>query len=168
MLQNNLQPGDVLLFRPTGFWGRLVAFATGSDYCHAAMYVGDGKVAEMREWIGGRTLPLEAHAGEAIDVFRINFPIIAYTAMEVMIVLLDEPYSFRHGVAAFLYRRIPKWFRKRFRFECDHHGYHCSQAIATAYRLSGLNLCPKLPDWATTPGDLAKSKRLQRIGRMEW
>ena len=30
------------------------------------------------------------------------------------------------------------------------------------------DLCPFIPDWTTTPGDLAKSKRLRQIGRLEF
>ena len=85
--------------------------------------------------------------------------------------IVDEPYSWWHAVAAFLLRRIPKrplWLHRLFRFECDHHGYHCSQAISKAYRAAGFDLCPFIPDWATTPGDLSRSPRLRNVGRLEW
>jgi len=171
MNTTELQPGDVLLFRPSGILGRLVAWATGSEYGHVAMFLGtSGKtVAEMREFIGGRILPLTNYATETIDVFRPDTAewMVRFNAIMAMYRVLGEPYSLWHGVAAFLLRRIPKRLRKLFRFECDHHGYHCSQSISKAYRDAGFDLCPGRPDWATTPGDLAKSKRLKNLGQLE-
>jgi hypothetical protein len=162
MLQNDLHPGDVLLFRPSGWIGKIVAFCTKSKYCHAAMYIGEGNVAEMREFRGGRILPLSEYAGESIDVFRADAPVVVkIDAVLTMQALLSERYSFWHCVEAFLLRRLPKFVRKK---ECDHHGYHCSQAVSKAYRSAGLDLCPGVADWATTPGDLAVSKRLKYAG----
>ena len=166
MLPNDLHPGDVLLFRPTGWIGKIVAWATNSEYCHAAMYTGVDDVAELREFIGGRLLPLTAHAGESIDVFRPNASIfVRYNAVRRMKNLLSEPYSFLHGIEAFLLRRLPGFLLKK---ECDHHGYHCSQAVSNAYRSAYFDLCPGRADWATTPGDLAKSKWLHCLGRLEF
>jgi len=160
MTQLELQPGDVLLFHPSSLTGHIVAWATGSVYSHAAMYTDEG-VAELREFLGGRILPLTDHAGESIDVFRADTTIpVKIVAVMTMKQLLSERYSFLNCIAAWFRRRIPKWFRLHFlRSEVDHHGYHCSQAVATAYRIAGLDLC-RHPDWATTPGDLARSKRL--------
>ena len=165
-----LHPGDVLLFRPTTWLGRLVAWATGSKYCHAAMFLGDGNVAEMREFLGGRLLPLANYVTEIIDVFR---PVDSSSVTKIyailrMLELIKERYSFLHGIAAFLLRRIPKRLRKWFNFECDHHGYHCSQAISKAYREAGFDLCSRRPDWATAPGDLARSPSLRLIGRLDF
>ena len=106
MLLKNLQPGDVLLFKPSSFLGKVVAWATGSEYCHAAMYCGEDGVAEMREFLGGRLLPLVDHAGETIDVFRADVPIPVKIVVLKMQDLLKERYSFWHGVAAFLLRKI--------------------------------------------------------------
>ena len=168
MKQKDLQPGDVLLFRPRGILGRLVAWATDSEYCHAAMFLGIDGVAEMREFRGGRILPLVDYETETIDVFRSGASTLEkIVAVQKMQKLVKERYSFLHGIAAFLLRRLPKRLRKWFNFECDRYGYHCSQAISKAYRSAGFDLCPFIPDWATTPGDLARS-RLQNLGRLEF
>ena len=170
MKVSDLLPGDVLLFRPTTWLGRLVAWATGSEYCHAAMFLGgtSGKtVAEMREFTGGRIVPIAIYATEAIDVFRADdadFE-IRLDAILTMYRILGSPYSFWHGIAAWLLRRLPEFVRSK---ECDHHGYHCSQAISKAYRVAMFDLRPDLSDWATTPGDLAASQRLRLIGRLEF
>ena len=169
MKQKALQPDDVLLFCPTSFLGRLVSWATGSEYCHAAMFLGIDGIAEMREFTGGRIIPVTEYADETMDVFRADAAIpVRIDAVLNMRKLVKERYSFLHGIAAFLLRRIPKRLRKWFRFECDHHGYNCSQAISKVYRVAGFDLRSDLADWATTPGDLAKSKRLQNLGRLEF
>ena len=169
MKASYLHPGDVLLFRPSGFWGRLVARATGSEYCHAALFLGtSGKtVAEMREFIGGRIVPIAVYATETIDVFRADDADwgVCLDAILAMYRILGSPYSFWHGIAAWLLRRLPQVMRSR---ECDHHGYHCSQAVSKAYREAEFDLRPGLPDWATTPGDLAKSFRLRLAGRLKF
>ena len=168
MKQKDLQPGDVLLFRPRGILGRLVAWATGSEYCHATMYL-TGCVAEMREFRGGRILPLADHRSETIDVFRAGASTLEkIVAVQNMQKLVKERYSFLHGIAAWMLRRIPKRLRKWFNFECDRYGYHCSQSISKAYRSASFDLRYGLADWATTPGDLAKSRRLRPIGRLEF
>ena len=162
MKPSGLQPGDVLLFRPATWLGRLVAWATGSEYCHAAMFL-TGCVAEMREFRGGRILPLFDYETETIDVFRAVDSSTAeqIAAVQKMQKLVKERYSFLHGIAAFLLRRLPQVMRSG---ECDHHGYHCSQAISKAYRAAGFDLCPFIPDWATTPGDLAALAADRTIG----
>ena len=169
MKQKSLQPGDVLLFRPTSFLGRLVSWATDSEYCHAAMFLGIDGVAEMREFIGGRVLPLADYVTETMDVFRADTTIpVKINAVQNMQKAVNKRYSFLNGWWAFLLRRIPKRLRKWFNFECDHHGYHCSQAISQAYRSAGFDLRHGLADWATTPGDLAASRRLRLMGRLEF
>jgi hypothetical protein len=163
---NQLCPGDVLLFRPSSFLGRIVAWAIRSEYCHAAMYTIDKGVAEFREFFGYRILPPEDHSKESIDVFRADIPKhLQYNATRSFKALLSEPYSFWHGIEAFLLRRLPRFLRKK---ECDHHGYHCSQAVSKAYREAGYDLRPDLADWMTTPGDHAKSKRLHCLGTLEF
>ncbi len=79
--------------------------------------------------------------------------------------LAKSRYSFGHGIAAWINRLLPAWLR--WLDECDDHGYHCSQAISKAFRDAGLDLCPDLPDWATFPGDLARSPALRNLERLE-
>ena len=174
MLQNEILPGDVLLFYPSSLIGHIVAWATDSPYCHAAMYVANDEVAELREFFGGRILSISSYADDTIDVFRADCPIpVKIEAVLNMRSLMSERYSFLHGIAAWMRRCIPKrvrrlkWVRKWFCSESDHLGYNCSQAISKAYRESRFDLCQKIPDWATTPGDLARKKRLRFVGRLD-
>ncbi|MBX9989351.1 hypothetical protein [Phreatobacter oligotrophus] len=52
--QSDLLPGDVLLYRPRNFTNvqRAISKATGSPYTHAAVYLGDGVVAESNVPLG--------------------------------------------------------------------------------------------------------------------
>jgi len=126
---------------------------------------------EMREFIGGRLLPLVDYVTETMDVFlAVDLPptFVLIIAVVKMKEAVKERYSFLNGWWAFLLRRIPKQLRKWFNFECDHHGYHCSLAISQACRVAGFDLRYGLADWATTPGDLAASRRLRLMGRLEF
>jgi hypothetical protein len=42
----DLVAGDVLLYKGTGFISRAIQFFDGTDFSHAALYLGDGKVGE--------------------------------------------------------------------------------------------------------------------------
>jgi len=130
-----------------------------------------GAQTSMWEFIGGRLFPIDNYVTETMDVFlAVDLPpiFVLIIAVVKMKEAVKECYSFLHSIAAFLLRRIPKRLRKWFNFESDHHGYHCSQAISQAYRVSGFDLRHGLADWATPPGGLAKSKRLQHLGRLEF
>ena len=43
---NDLLPGDVILYKGTGFISRAIQFFDGTDFSHAAVYLGDGMVGE--------------------------------------------------------------------------------------------------------------------------
>jgi hypothetical protein len=43
---NELLPGDVTLYKGTGFISRAIQFFDGTDFSHAAVYLGDGMVGE--------------------------------------------------------------------------------------------------------------------------
>jgi hypothetical protein len=106
--------------------------------------------------------------GESIDVYRLRNENISVEigAVNEMTRFRQSPqYSYLRAAAAFLWSRIPRPFRLQ--READCHGLICSEAVSKAYRLAGLDLCPCVPDWATTPEHIAQSPRLKRMGRLE-
>lgn len=52
-----LTPGDVLLYRPTGFFGKLIALKTWSDVSHVEVYIGDGRSVASRDGKGVGNYP---------------------------------------------------------------------------------------------------------------
>ena len=74
---SNLLPGDVLLYRPKrpNVVQRKISASTCSPYTHAAIFVGDGQIAESVAWpclIGVRYYPLERSlkGSECVGVIR--------------------------------------------------------------------------------------------------
>lgn len=53
-----LQPGDLLVYSSSGFFGWLIKKKTYSHYTHVAIYVGHGKQREFKEGVGAREVPL--------------------------------------------------------------------------------------------------------------
>jgi hypothetical protein len=59
MLQvDRLQPGMVLLYKPTGAFGRLIVFHTGGPCSHAELYIGGGESLASRDGQGTGRYPL--------------------------------------------------------------------------------------------------------------
>lgn len=73
-----IQDGDLLLFRGKGFIARVIQFFTNSIYSHAGMVTwvnGRPFCAEIREGVGGRLVTLESQVRRCpncIDVYRFN------------------------------------------------------------------------------------------------
>ena len=55
---NALQPGDVLLYKPSGLFGRLIALKTWHALSHVEVYVGAGQSVASRDGQGVDRYPL--------------------------------------------------------------------------------------------------------------
>ena len=56
-MADTLVPGDVLLYRASGFYGRLIALKTWHPISHVEVYAGDGQSEASRDGVGvGRYL----------------------------------------------------------------------------------------------------------------
>lgn len=51
-LPNSLQPGDVLLYKPKGFFGWVIRLKTWHPIAHVEVYMGDGTSAASRDGQG--------------------------------------------------------------------------------------------------------------------
>ena len=166
----DLQPGDLLLFRKSYLVGQIIGLITRSQYSHAAIYLGSGYVGEFLYCEGYNVATIEelSERGTTITVFRAKTDlIIRQFAAEKMRLLTNQPYSWSHVAKAYLYRRLPASLRPQWmNRELDRGEYHCSQSVSKAYRLAGFDLRLDKPDWATAPGDIATSERVERIGEL--
>jgi hypothetical protein len=68
-----LQTGDVLLYRPAGFFGRGIAIKTWSDYSHCELFIGADHVARL---IRRGKLPI----GGAVDAY--GQPIVCWASRD--------------------------------------------------------------------------------------
>lgn len=54
----SLRPGDLLLYRRSGFWSWAIRVKTWSDISHVETYLGDGKTHAARDGIGVGVFPI--------------------------------------------------------------------------------------------------------------
>jgi len=171
--RTKIRDGDVLLFRRRrGFWGKLIATAGRSPYSHAAMaaWWGDRLMClETAQGLGGRAVLLstlvEAAPGR-IDVFRALPALRRFkrrAAVEAMLDVTGRRYGWRSLLKASL-MHLPV-ARLLALPDTDDRANgslpFCSQAVARACRLGGLDPAPNLADRLTEPGDLARSAALE-------
>jgi hypothetical protein len=160
-----LEVGDILLFRKRTLLGKCIAAWQGSQYCHAAMYGGNNEILEMYSLKGGRIAFLDEVSHEPIDVFRAVQPLEQLSldtryaaALQMREIVKQWRYSIWAVCAAGVRMCVPRFLR-RWLFGNSHEivdAIHCSGAVSAAYRLVGYDLFSKLTDWQTVPESFAK------------
>ena len=70
---DDLEPGDVLLYRGKGFVSRGIQFFDGSPLSHAALYLGGGQIGEaIAEGLVARDYQTSFHGSEWIKAYRLR------------------------------------------------------------------------------------------------
>lgn len=169
----DLRSGDVAQFRGVGLIASWIRYATHGVHSHSGMIRVDCDnnvdLLEVREFIGGRAIPLGAAVANApgrIDVFRPRrdrWPEYSTArAVDMMRLVTSRRYGY-WGVARLALQRIP--FLWRF-FPIDTRDVidgrtmqapFCSHAVAIACRAGGVDPVPRKPDYLVTPADLTWS-----------
>lgn len=175
-VRDTIADGDILLFRGDP----LIAVLGRSCYSHAAMVVRCKSrllVAEVREFYGGRLVPLSGQVRRypgRIDVYKPDWEAYPYynasQAADWMIDLTSCSYGYL-GILRVLASRLPvlRWiFRPsrndKLRSPCSP---FCSWAVSTAARCGGgLDPVAGLADSWTEPGDLARGGRFVYSGTL--
>ena len=168
----DIKSGDLLFFRSTGFFGRLVCWMTGSEYCHvglAHVVNGDVHIVDFREFGYNYALLSEYERdwpGQA-DVYRVDGLRSGKASLAVfhMIARKGERYGYLHIVKTGLLRMLPTWISSWFVLkECYRSSPHCSEAVCNAYRwVSRIDLAPNMPDWHTSPGDIIAGGKVVKV-----
>jgi hypothetical protein len=174
MISVELKPCDILLFRKRTWIGKLISYFSGSDYCHAAMV--DWNTSYLIEIapIGFRRLRLITdYDNEPIDVYRYQsrtpdiFPRDPCFAMDVTDNMSQiagrYAYSYFDLLRVGLRCITPDSFLWLWGSKEPTTRFHCSGAISAAFRMAGVDLCPNVSDWQTTPGHLAASESLHKV-----
>jgi hypothetical protein len=123
---------------------------------------------EVREFVGGRAVPLLGHVMKyngRIDVFRPRADLFEYDcagAVDVMRDLTSRPYGYR-GIARLAIQRVPILWRSvrlttRDVMDGAPQAPFCSHAVCHACREGGgVDPVPRKPDDLVTPADLTWS-----------
>lgn len=163
---------DLLLFRRSGWIGRLIAGGGRSIYSHAAMSAWWGEslfCLEMRQFVGGRAVLLsnivEQFPGR-VDVYRTNpagFSFQPGQAVEAMKRLTGTAYGWWAVIeAGILHTLLVRWIlTPTTDDESNGTPPFCSMAVSRACRAGGQDPVPNLSDRFTEPGDLARSPFFQ-------
>jgi hypothetical protein len=136
-----LQAGDVLLYRATGLYGRLISFHSGSEIGHVEVYVGGGFSVASRDRLGVERYPLRT--ADLMDVLRPT------TAFDLDAALdwfeqsaKGQPYSWT-DLLAFV-RAADDW---------DTRGWVCSPFAAAFLRIGGIPVFAGVPVNKIMPRD---------------
>jgi uncharacterized protein YycO len=161
-----------LVHRANGGWidhvaQDLIEWGTGSNYCHAFVYVGNGQIVEAVRHV--QVAPVTNYADIQWSTGRLGPDLtpdqdqrraIARAAMSYV----GESYNILDIVAiALAQARLggtvdgDEWWVKRL---SDDHMQICSQLVVNAYRAAGLDLYPGKLSGLVSPGDLGKLYRV--------
>jgi hypothetical protein len=161
---------DILLWRPTAWWGRAIAVAGRGPYSHAAMaaWWDDTLMAMEMTAFGGRAVTLESQVRRypgRIDVYQAN-PCHRWPeweparAVACMRRFCGVPYGWRNllGTALLHVPGVRFLVPAQTDDQADRgRPPFCSQAIAAAGRAAGVDPVQELADCQTEPADLARS-----------
>jgi hypothetical protein len=146
---------------------KLIEFGTDSRYCHAFVYVGDGRIVEAIRhvtispvteysditWSTGRLGPLQTPTAlqrQQIAATAMSYVGEKYNALDIVAIALAQVRTGRTVDG-------DEWWVKRL---SDDHMQICSQLVVNAYRASGLDLFPGRLSGLVSPGDLGKLYRV--------
>lgn len=165
-LLENLQPGDVLFYKPAGLFGRLITLKTWADYSHVELYVG-GKFHPTPIWASRdpkRWFPWPSGGGvnfypfraDVVLVRRPTHPVNFDALMDFATATVGQKYDWL-GLLKFF--RINKGKADRM---------FCSEAVTRILRIAtGEQLFSHLDADAVSPGMLAWTPELEDVWRAE-
>jgi hypothetical protein len=166
-----IKDGDILLFRGKSWFSRLICWATGSPYSHAAIL----------GWWNGRLMVLEA-VSSGVMTSRMSLVVSKYSG-KVELWTTDENLlrvEVLRTAQLLLGKRYSKFklFRnlKRLVFgrsqdepidpEVAPEDFVCSEFVSRVWRAGGIDLVKDAPDVYTKPSDIAKSPSVRKVGNL--
>jgi hypothetical protein len=168
--RHSIRNGDVLLWRPTTFAGKLIVWFTGAEYSHASMAFWEpngGKnphrrlrSAELVQWHGGRHQKLSKcvrrYPGK-IDVFRPHGPYNGDAAVTWIMVCMSQCYGCLTFVALFFRRVLGKRLLPLADSPDPDYPRVCSVGVAWAANYGGgRKVNVEKSDFEVLPGELAE------------
>lgn len=168
-IRDQIQDGDILLFRGKSWISRFICWVTRSPYSHSAIL----------GWWNGRLMVLEA-VSTGVVASRMSLVVNKYSG-KVELWTTDENLARFEVIRAaqlLLGKRYStfKLIRNLQRLvfgrpdhdpsdpEAPPEDFVCSEFVSRVWRAGGIDLVDDSPDVYTTPSDIAKSPRVRKIG----
>ena len=155
------QIGDILLYREgKSLLTKLIRIVTTSDYNHAGIYLGNGRVAESLAH--GFTMriydDIEGTLLSGVDLYRYKKKLDSRAIKRAILNNVGRKYGFLDLLKILIYTFTKKKFKK------ESKRLICSEAVALCYRNAGFDLFPKIKNLDyITPSDLANNKLLKKL-----
>ena len=168
---STLMPGDVLVsFKPSNVMSNIIADVTNSEWSHCFIYRGNGEILESaldKDFWGVQVNPIAHYLnGEyVLGVFRMKpelYELHAKGLVKKSEQLLGIRYSFIQLVWQLIIRAFGKNETKKFQVDVSE-GMTCSEALAKALKLEGLDLKPNMNPSGAEPEDVVESTLFVRI-----
>jgi hypothetical protein len=171
-VRDDIRDADVLMFRGESLSSRIIEVGTGGVYSHAAIAFRDGDrrklVQATGKGVGELAVSEEISSYEgAVELWRIcdHFrPKLddARTVREARR-WVGRPYNMTS-----VWRFVLDWatfrlFRHARSGARDHRAFFCSQLVARAYSVGGVELDRAHPQAGTAPSDLVRGKQLELV-----
>ena len=167
-----LKSCDILLYKGGSFTSKLIEWKTGSLYSHVAVVVSAdiflGIESNTGSQAGVRAFDLRKLDAKEVDAFRLkeDFKIDAAKVISFLVGHLGDSYDFA-GVTWLGVLKVFGFQAKANQFQRDR-DYFCSELVYRAFQEGGLDIVPQIDEAdITSPGDIAASPRLQKIGTLE-
>lgn len=146
-----LQPGDVLLYRRSGFFNTLIEHATNTPVSHCEVYIGGNRTAACRNGIGVDFFDFEP-AGLAV-VLRPKTPFCLDAATKYQTSVLKQGYDWTGLFRAFVQNSWGRNSTKQW----------CSENSTNVLRAAGVEPFGEgVPADMIAPGDFLKSSAFTR------
>ncbi len=168
-IRDEIQDGDIVLFRGKSLISRIIRWVTRSDYTHAGILA----------WWNGRLMLIEAVANGivasrmSIVVYKYSGHVELWTTKNKLVrsevlraaqLLLGKRYS-----TIKLFRNLKRMILGCGRREAPDpeeppEGFVCSEFVSRVWRAGGIDLSHDSPDMFTKPSDIARSPRVHKVG----
>lgn len=172
-IRNQIQDGDILLFRGKSWLSRLICRLTGSPYSHSGI-VG---------WWSGRLMVFEAgptgvvasrmslvvskYSGK-VELWTTDDNLARFEVIRAAQRLLGKRYSkfklLRDLQRRWFGRSRPESKPKSSDPEAPPEDFVCSEFVSRMWRAGGIELAKQSPDLYPGPRDIAKSPNLRKVG----
>lgn len=180
---SELRPGDIIVSTGRGFTSGTIRTGTGSDYSHAILYIGDGRVVEaISEGVVERELSLPL--GEATLAVALRRRFMTDQARQFVVTSAREqrgkPYDYvgaagaglthkRGMLVALMFPRASYTLylaaKQNALAENRDKKFFCSELVARCYELAGLPISGEEPSF-TTPRAVRVSPQLMYVGHL--